>query len=325
MTAANVSRLGQINQAGDEKALYLKVFAGEVLTAFETANMMMEKHTVRSIDNGKSAQFPVTGKIGAEYHTPGNEILGLKVNHAEKVITIDDLLISHAFVANIDEAMNHYDVRSIYSTEMGRKLGNAMDANVMAEVVKAARSAATVTDGYAGTILKNDKFKQSAEVGASTDVQTKAKALAEALFAAAQALDEKDVPDTGRWAAFRPVDYYALAQNTDLINKLWGGNGAYSDGKIFRVAGIDIVKANQLPKTNTTSTNTFHGVDATKTVGIVWTKDAVGTVKLLDLAMESDYQVERQGTLLVAKYAVGHGVLRPECAVELQLDTLVNA
>ena len=44
---------------------------------------------------------------------------------------------------------------------------------------------------------------------------------------------------------------------------------------------------------------------------------AVGTVKLLDLATESEYQIERQATLFAAKYAMGHGVLRPECAVEV--------
>jgi hypothetical protein len=50
------------------------------------------------------------------------------------------------------------------------------------------------------------------------------------------------------------------------------------------------------------------------------TKEAIGTVKLLDLATESDYQIERQGTLFVAKYAMGHGVLRPECSVVVEVD-----
>jgi hypothetical protein len=45
--------------------------------------------------------------------------------------------------------------------------------------------------------------------------------------------------------------------------------------------------------------------------------DAVGTVKLMDLAMEAEYQTRFQGTLMVARYAVGHGILRPECAVEI--------
>jgi hypothetical protein len=48
---------------------------------------------------------------------------------------------------------------------------------------------------------------------------------------------------------------------------------------------------------------------------IVAHPSAIGTVKLLDLATESEYQIERQGTLFVAKYAMGHGVLRPEASV----------
>ena len=44
-------------------------------------------------------------------------------------------------------------------------------------------------------------------------------------------------------------------------------------------------------------------------------KDAVATVKLMDLAVESEYQIDRQGTLVVSKYAMGHDVLRPAMAV----------
>jgi len=55
MSDATVSRLGQANGAGDEKALFLKKFAGEVLTSFHNKNVMMDKHMVRTIENGKSA------------------------------------------------------------------------------------------------------------------------------------------------------------------------------------------------------------------------------------------------------------------------------
>lgn len=55
MADAIVSRLGQVNGAGDADALFLKVFAGEVLTSFEKKNVMMGKHQIRTISNGKSA------------------------------------------------------------------------------------------------------------------------------------------------------------------------------------------------------------------------------------------------------------------------------
>ena len=60
--------------------------------------------------------------------------------------------------------------------------------------------------------------------------------------------------------------------------------------------------------------------DYTKTLGLVMHPSAVGTVKLMDLSMEGEYQINRQGHLMVAKYAVGSGILRPEAAVEIRAD-----
>lgn len=327
MSNANVSRLGQANLAGAVDALFLKVFAGEVLTAFEKANVMQSRHRVRTIPHGKSASFPVVGGIGAAYHTPGTEILGQNVEHAEQIITIDQLLVADAFIASIDEAMNHYDVRSIYSTEIGRKLANVMDKNIIIEFIKAARSNSVLTTGFGGSQIESDEFK--VDPAGASDVKVKAAALAAALFQAAQILDEKDVPEEDRFALFRPAEYFALVQNTDVINRDWGGAGIYSDGKVWRVAGIEIVETNNIVKTDTTDQqdpdyNVYHNVDASQTVGIVATKEAVGTVKLMDLAMESGWDMRRQGTLILAKYACGHGVLRPECSVELKLKNLTN-
>ena len=76
MANATPSRLGANNAGADKDALFLKVFSGEVLTAFEQQTIMMDKHQVRTIASGKSAQFPVMGRTSADYHTPGNEITG---------------------------------------------------------------------------------------------------------------------------------------------------------------------------------------------------------------------------------------------------------
>jgi len=313
MSNATVTRVGQINQGGDVDALFLKVFSGEVLTAFDATNVTQGRVQTRNIQNGKSAQFPRTGLIGARYHVPGNEILGQQMNHGEVVITVDDLLISDAFIANIDEAKNHYDVRSIYSTEIGRALAKQMDKHVLQVGVLAARATNVISGLPGGTKITL--------TGAGDE--TSGLKLAAALFKAAQILDEKNVPEDGRVVYFRPAQYYALAQATDVINKDWGGQGAYSDGKVLRVAGIEIIKTNNLPSTNVTAGVEAGGTparyvgDFTKTVGLVMHSSATGTVKLMDLGMESAYDIRRQGTLMVAKYAVGHGVLRPEAAVEI--------
>ena len=138
-------------------------------------------------------------------------------------------------------------------------------------------------------------------------------------------MDEKDVPENDRVVIVKPAQYYNLVQTTNVINRDWGGAGVYADGTVLRVAGIQIVKSNNVPSTNIAAAtsgenNTYHGNFST-TVALVMQKSAIGTVKLMDLAVEQtsgDYNIMYQGTLMAAKYAMGHGILRPECAVEIK-------
>jgi len=306
MTAATVYNPGQDNGAGDVNALFLKVFGGEVLTAFQEVNVMMDKQMVRTIQHGKSAQFPATWKVNSSYHTAGAEIVGQSGNVSERVITIDDLLIADVFIDVLDDAMNHWDVSSVLSNEAGRELSYAFDKNSQQVGVLAARAAATVTGGNGGG--------SSTNAGYGTTGST----IATGIFLGAQTLDEKDVPENDRYAVMRPAKYYLVAQTTDVINRDWGGAGVYSEGEVLKVAGIHIVKSNHLPETNITTGPTAYQGNFATTTQLIFQKGAMGTVKLLDLSMSMDWDFRRRGHLIVAQYALGHGILRPECAFELK-------
>ena len=311
------SRIGQVNASGDAKALFLKVFAGEVLATFAEVNVMMPLHRVRTIKSGKSASFPAVGTATAAYHTPGESLIEgdngylNQVKHNERLIHIDDQLVAPVFVSNLDEAMNHYDVRGEYSTQMGRALSNTADKNLIQKVLMAAREAATITGGNAGT-----KLSKGATVASTATV------LAAAIFEAAQTLDEKDVPEEDRYCVLLPKYYYLLAQeSTKVINRDVSGAGSYADGEVLRIAGVQLIKSNHVPSTDLSAAisgdNNDYTADFSDTVATVFQKSAIGTTKLLDLAVESAYQIERQGWLFVGKYAMGHGTLRPESAVEI--------
>jgi hypothetical protein len=313
MSNATVSFLGKANNTGDDNALFLKVFSGEVLAAFARRNQMLDMSMVRTISQGKSAQFPAIGKTTASYHTPGNEITGTVINKNERVITIDDLLISDSFISQIDEAKNHYDVRSIYSTEMGNALAREVDQHLLQLTVLAAQASTTVTGENGGTVITD------------ADADTNASSLITSIFDAAQALDEKDVPEDDRFCVVAPATYYNLVENDKILNRDFGGaNGVYAEGKVLKVAGINIVKSNTAVdafadnSSAISGTNNTYTGDFSTTVASVFHKSAIGTVKLMDLAMESEYDIRRQGTLMVAKMALGHGILRPEAAVEIQ-------
>jgi len=311
MANATPLRVGQQNGAGSADALFLKVFGGEVLAAFEEANKTLDKHTIRTISQGTSAKFPATWKVNANYHTPGTEIVGQASNVSERTIDIDDVLIADVAIPQIDEAKNYFDYRSEYSSQCGFTLANTWDKNVLQTGALAARASATVTGASGGSTLTST----------GTLYRTSSTDLAAGIFAAMLAMDEKDVPENlPRWAFMRPAQYSLLAQNTALFNtQVAANNGNYADGNILRIGGAILVKTNHLPITNIATGPTKYQGDFSKTACLVMNAKAVGTVKLLDLAMESEWDMRRQVTLILAKYAIGTGILRPECAVELKI------
>ena len=343
------SRVGQINSAGDTDALFLKKFSGEILQTFEESNVFKPLHTIRTIESGKSAQFPVTGIASAAYHTPGENIADAgnsylsDIKKAEQIITIDKMLVASTFLANIDDVKNHYDIRSVYANELGKALALRFDTALAKVFVAAARNSANISGvSAAGSIYDIDAaaFGGGALDPTAPDTFTGAELVA-ALFACAQRLDENDVPSDGRFCVLRPSEYYKLVTGADAnntfsltsaVNKDIGGVGSIASGNVPQIAGISLYKSNHIPDSDLTgASNTVdassdndvfgagegYDADFSNTFGIVSHSAAVGTVKLLDLATESEYQIERQGTLFVAKYAMGHGVLRPECAIEL--------
>jgi hypothetical protein len=318
MANATPSRIGQALGSGDTRALFLKVFSGEVLTTFNAQTVMKDKVRTRNISSGKSAQFPAIGKTSAAYHTPGAEITGSQIQQDEKVITIDDLLISSSFIARIDEAMSHFDVRSEYSTQMGQALAQTYDRNLLSLAVKASRDTGAGGLGK-GAVGQGDA--SSVGIGVSYTIQN----LVDAAYAAAQKFDEKNIPAEDRFLVVSPAVYYKLVNSDKLLN-LWynpGNNGSYSDGKVQNVAGFTIIKSNNLSLDHTAASaypdySSKYGIDASATVGLFMHPVAMGTVKLLDLSSEMEYDIRRQGTLMVSKMAVGHGVLRPEALYEIK-------
>jgi len=334
-TDQTVSRLGQTNATGDARSLFLKLYAGEVLTSFAERNVFMPLHRTRTIQNGKSAQFPLTGTASAKYHTPGQLIQADAVKHGERTVTVDDLLISSQFISNIDEAMNHYDVRSIYSKEAGYALANTADKNVARILAKAAMvTNATEAATMFGSSFDEEVYTSNVTIGALSADATDGSKIAAAIYAALEEFDKKDI--TGdKVCVLPPAQYYALfgagqsVNNLAYMNRDVGGSGSIATGAVPMIGGVKILMSNHIPQadesltsaTPTPITSTRADVykgDFSAVRGLIFTQDAAATVKLLDLGVESEYQIDRQGTIMVAKYAMGHNVLRPACAIALQ-------
>ena len=246
---------GAATTTAARRELYLKLFSGELFKGFQRNTIARDLITKRTLKNGKSLQFIYTGRTNAEFHTPGNSILGNGDGAppvAEKTITCDDLLISSAFVYELDETLAHYDLRGEISRKIGYALAENYDRRIFRAVAKAARKASPVTKtNYVepgGTQI---------QVGTATNSGAEAydpDKLVTAFYDAAAALDEKGVSTEGRVAVLNPRQYYALIKGLDgsgigayLVNRDEQGDALQSGKGIFEIAGIKIYKSMNIP------------------------------------------------------------------------------
>ena len=247
---AQLTQLGQANLAGDTRALYLKLFSGEMFKGFQRNTIARDLVMKRTLKNGKSLQFIYTGRTKSEFHTPGNSILGDSNNAppvAEKTITVDDLLISSAFVYDLDETLSHYDLRSEISRKIGYALAEKYDRLIFRAITRGARAASPITaTGYVepgGTQVRVGATTNASDAYSST-------ALVNAFYDAAAAMDEKGVSQDGRVGVLNPRQYYALIQacgSNGLINRDATGPALQGGDGIVEIAGIKIYKSMNIP------------------------------------------------------------------------------
>ena len=246
----SLTRPGQSNSTGDARALYLKLFSGEMFKGFEYNAIARDLVMKRTLTNGKSMQFIYTGRTTAEYHTPGNAILGNSDGAppvAERTVTVDDLLISSAFVYDLDETLAHYDLRSEISRKIGYALAEKYDRLIFRALTRGARAASPITKASfvepGGTQVR---------VGTTTNASDaySATALVNAFYDAAAAMDEKGISQEGRVGVLNPRQYYALIQQVGengLINRDEQGTARQKGQGIVEIAGIKIFKSMNIP------------------------------------------------------------------------------
>ena len=251
-TAASLTRPGQLNSANDARALYLKLFSGEMFKGFQNNAIARDLVQKRTLKNGKSLQFIYTGRTTAEYHTPGKPILGNSDGAppvAEKTITIDDLLISSAFVYELDETLAHYELRGEISKKIGYALAEKYDRLIFRAIAKGARLASPITKSNfvepGGTQIQ---LTRSGVTNATAAYDSTC--LINAFYDAAAALDEKGISSDGRVGVLNPRQYYELIQavgSNGLVNRDEQGDSLQKGNGIIEIAGIKIYKSMNIP------------------------------------------------------------------------------
>ena len=347
---------GSDNFGADRRALYLKLFSGEMFKGFQNNTIARDLIMKRTLKNGKSLQFIFTGRTKSEFHTPGNSILG-DTNGAppvaEKTITCDDLLISSAFVYELDEVLAHYDLRSEISRKIGYALAEKYDRLAFRAITRGARKASPITaTNYVepgGTQIRVGTTANDSDAYVAAN-------LVSAFYDAAAALDEKGVSSDGRVAVLNPRQYYELIQavgTNGLVNRDVQGTALQGGQGIVEIAGIKIYKSMHIPffgkygvnyggavaspgntgsfigetledaSNATTGVNNDYGTAAevgATSCGLIFQREAAGCVEAIAPQVQvtsGDVSVIYQGDVILGRLAMGADYLNPAAAVEL--------
>ena len=359
----SLTRPGAANGGADPRALYLKLFSGEMFKGFQHNTIARDLVMKRTLKNGKSLQFIYTGRTTAEYHTPGNAILGNSDGAppvAEKTITVDDLLISSAFVYELDETLAHYELRGEISKKIGYALAEKYDRLIFRAITRGARKASPITKANflepGGTQLRVGSTTNDSDAYSASNLVT-------AFFDAAAALDEKGVSSEGRVGVLNPRQYYSLIQqvgDNGLINRDVQGAALQSGNGVVEIAGIKIYKSMNVPflgkhgvayagttgevspgnlgsfvgsslentvADSDTGINNDYGTAAevgSKSCGLIFQKEAAGCVEAIGPQVQvtsGDVSVIYQGDVILGRLAMGADYLDPAAAVELYVGT----
>ncbi len=355
---ASVTMPGAAQSTGDRRALYLKLFSGEMFKGFQHNTIARDLIMKRTLTNGKSLQFIYTGRTSAEYHTPGNSILGNSDGAppvAEKTITVDELLISSAFLYELDETLAHYDLRSEISRKIGYALAEKYDRLAFRAITRGARQASPITKTNfvepGGTQIRVGSTTNDSDAYGATN-------LVNAFYDAAAALDEKGVSSDGRVGVLNARQYYELIQQVGengLVNRDAQGTSRQKGNGIVEIAGIKIYKSMNIPFLGkygtayggttgvTAPTNVGDFVSVTpedasgaqtgikndygtntelgaKSCGLIFQKEAAGMVEAIGPSVQvtkGDVSVIYQGDVILGRLACGADYVNPAAAVEL--------
>jgi hypothetical protein len=141
----------------------------------------------------------------------------------------------------------------------------------------------------------------SVATAGGADAGAKGDLILASLFDAQTTMDEEDIPGD-RFVVVSPKNYNRLVQSGAVHKDMTqGSNGGIDTGKVVQVAGHNILVSNNI------GTSSIY----------MFTQNAVGVVKLLDIKSEVNYIPEKLGDLMTSSYAMGFGTLNNGCVIKL--------
>ena len=121
--------------------LWLPIWSGEVMTAFDQYRVFAPLTESRTIASGRVAEFPIMGTVALKpAWGAGEELVGNTNEHTSKTIAVQldaRPIATHFELDNVDLMISQWEYRSELARQAGQTLANARDLQVGAYIVRA--------------------------------------------------------------------------------------------------------------------------------------------------------------------------------------------
>ncbi len=343
---AGVSQGTSPSAGNDAGKLWLPIWSGEVLHAYDEYRMFEPLVTSKTIESGRTIEFPMTGTVALKPSWSAGEYLVGGDSSVTETFTIEldaRPMASHFELDNVDLMITQWEYRQELARQTGQTLANARDKQIGAFIALAGAVDPLAADPR--SVAFPEVF-QSADLAAA-DAAGALKIL-EAIEDFCVDLQENDVPMGSAYCAVSPrlfqqirrlgvADTPATAQNSQPMFggvAAAGGLGAgfreglnnLSDSLVYM--GVTILKTNHMPADYSASAigEARYNVNgpAAGIKAMLWCPEAIASVRKTGLTVDTEDDIRRNSTFTVASMMSGTGVLKPEL-VKLVVDDTLTA
>ena len=335
--------------------MWLPIWSGEVIHAYDEYNSLEALVNSKTISSGREMVFPMTGTVGLQASwDAGEELTGSgadgTTNAASKAFSVfldSRPMAAHFEIDNIDLMLTQWEFRAELARQAGLTLANTRDKQIYAYLCRA--SAEDIITGDPRGVSAHAGFAASSmthfgNASSTADQRTDAAlAYLQNLEDFVVHLQEQNIPTEGVYSvvtpqAFQDIRALGVARDkSDVINSqpFFGGvaqagglgapysQGMNNSGDTLEYMGVTIVKSNHIQTTDgpilgEAKYNLDFADSEIKT--IIWQSNAVASIKLQGLKVDTVDDVRRNTVFTVASMMAGTGVLKPECAAFMTAD-----
>jgi hypothetical protein len=286
--SVSAAPLGGGGSGSGTNKLWLPLWSGEVINAYDQYNMFENMITTKTLTGGFSYEFPITGTVALNpAWNAGVELNGGDAESKTFKVNLDSRpMAAHFETDNVDLLVTQWDYRSELARQAGLTLANTRDRQI-AMALAAACAVAPISSDPRGSSFTSGAFQApgvvSTTVAASSCTDAQALKVLEEIENYLVACQENDVTIGQPYCVVTPKVFQVIRAlgiprtNTAFANSPlfgasdnYGANGApISMGMNMMTdaldyMGVKIVKSNHLPKTDLANAATANKIGGAK-------------------------------------------------------------